>query len=135
MMYLALGVGLLSAAVLLFVWAYAAHRRRVPARWTGREFLSSGICIVITGLLPIGGGYLAVAVMHPLGTIRSLGAASFVLLVVSVVACWVLIPRLLKSVPSAASTPGSAPPRSPKPRLTSGPRQAAPVSRASKRAA
>ena len=67
-MYFALGVSLLSAAAILFAWAYAAHRRPVPARWTGREFLSSGICIVITALLPIGGGSVAVAVLDPVGT-------------------------------------------------------------------
>ena len=134
-MYLAWGVGLLSAAALLFAWACAAHRRPIPARWTSREFLSSGICIVITALLPIGGGYVAVAAFDPAGTIRSLNAVSLGLLVLSVALAWGLIPRLLKSVPEVASAPGAAPPRSPSLRSAPATQQPPSTNRAPKRAA
>ena len=134
-MYFALGVGLLAAAALLFAWAYAAHRRPVPARWTGREFLSSGICIVITAVLPVGCGYLAVAVLDPAGTVRSLEPISLGLMALSVAAAWALIPRLLRSVPAGASAPGAAPPRSPSTGRTPDRREVASSKRAPKRAA
>ena len=57
-------VVLLSAAMLLFAWAHAAHRRPVPPVWTRSETLVMLICVAITCGFGFGVGYLAAFLLN-----------------------------------------------------------------------
>jgi hypothetical protein len=134
-MYLGVGVSLLSAAVLLFAWAYAAHRWPVPARWTQREFLSSGICIVITGLFPVGLGCIFAAFLDPAASMRSLGPASLALILVSLAVGWLGTRRLWRSASAASAQASLSPAGRIAPRPGSGTPRAARGKRSKARAA
>jgi hypothetical protein len=75
-MTLLVGVGLVVLPSLLYAWAYGACRRPVPAAWTRYSWISSGIVIAVVCTLPLGIGFLMLALMYPGETLASLDALS-----------------------------------------------------------
>ncbi len=61
-----LGVGTLSATVLLFSWAFGAHRRPDRAAWVSWPGASMLVCVALTLLAPVGLGFIIRGALHPL---------------------------------------------------------------------
>ena len=72
-MNIVIGVVLCSAASILFAWGYAQHRRPVPAHWTRHGTLSSGLVLLVVGLLPAGLGPILYSVLNPVTVFSALG--------------------------------------------------------------
>jgi len=74
-MYLSIASLTLSATWIIWTWAYVAHRRPEPAAWTRHDAASIAATLVVTNLLPIGVGFLVVALSTPLATLQDLTLA------------------------------------------------------------
>jgi hypothetical protein len=66
-------VVLLSAAMLLFAWAYGAHRRPAPPVWTRSGTLVMLICVAITCGFGFGTGYLAAFLLNLTSQLGQIG--------------------------------------------------------------
>ena len=64
-MDISLGVGVLAATVLLFSWAFGAHRRPNRAAWVDWPGASMLVCVAFTLMGPVGLGLIARGLMHP----------------------------------------------------------------------
>ncbi|QFT59014.1 hypothetical protein FIU94_09260 [Sulfitobacter sp. THAF37] len=64
-MDIVLGLSVASVTVLLFCWAYGAHRRAVPARWTAWPGASMLTCVALTMLAPLSLGLFVRAAFAP----------------------------------------------------------------------
>lgn len=90
-----LGLGTLAVTCLLLSFAYGAHRRHTPARWTRLPGLSMLTCVALTLLGPVGIGFLAKAAIAPGQELASLGLVSVgvtaALVAIAVIASPILI--------------------------------------------
>lgn len=95
-MYLAFGVVILAATVLLFSWGFQQHRRARPARWTKSNFLSSTFTILLVSMVPASIGSLIMAVSDPATVIATLSIPAAVAMVAFPVLALVYSPRLIR---------------------------------------
>ncbi|SFD99367.1 hypothetical protein SAMN04488523_104164 [Sulfitobacter brevis] len=79
-MNIVLGIGTLAVTALLFAYAYGAHRRPVPSRWTRVPALSMLTCVAFTLMGPVGLGFLVTAALSPA---RELATTSVIGLVIA----------------------------------------------------
>jgi hypothetical protein len=94
-MHLLLGSATLSATLLLFAWAYASHRRPVPARWTRSNALSVAVTVLCVQMLPIGPGFLAAGMLDPATTLHDLGPLVLAGIVAGPILVWLMFGRLI----------------------------------------
>ncbi|MEW9921009.1 hypothetical protein AB2B41_15460 [Marimonas sp. MJW-29] len=95
-----LGVGILAATVLLFSWAFGAHRRPDRAAWVDWPGASMLICVAFTMMGPVGLGFLVRGLMYPVADIARanvvLAGVSAGLAVVAFIAAPMLIRPALR---------------------------------------
>jgi hypothetical protein len=122
-MSLVIGVVLTAAAVVMFAWGYAQHRRAVPARWTRHAWLSSAFTILIVTMVPGAAGALTVAVTDPALVLATINILGVVAMVAAVAVAWWATPRFIREgrtttaeVVSFPVSPGGAPVSPVKPR-------------------
>ncbi len=115
-MYLEVGVVLLAAAVLVFAWGYAQHRRAVPARWTRSGFLSSGFTLIVVAVAPAAAGSLAMAAFDPATVLATLDPIGIAAMVAAVALTLWAMPRLIREGKSGGghvirfpAAPGTSP--------------------------
>lgn len=94
-MYLAVSSVTLSVTWLIWIWAYSAHRRPEPLAWTRHNAASIAVLLGVIGMLPVGIGYLAVALISPLETLRGLSVAEAALVLGLPLLTGLATPRLL----------------------------------------
>lgn len=95
-MSLVFGVVFSAAAILLYSWAFAQHRRPEPADWTRRGWLSCTIAIVIVTLMPAAAGAIAMAVADPGAAWAGLNLVGLLVIVLSLAAVIWGAPRLIR---------------------------------------
>ena len=91
-----LGVGLSAATVLLFCWAYGAHRAPRRAAWVAWPGASMLVTVVLVTTGPIALGFLVKAAFTGLAELRTMDPLSLILAAAAVVAALVLSPRLIR---------------------------------------
>lgn len=101
-MYLTYASLLLSVTWVLWTWAYAAHRRPVPAAWTRNGAASTAIVLVIVALLPIGFGLLFATGLSPMATLAAQTPASAVATLAAPVLAGLATPRLRRPLAGPA---------------------------------
>lgn len=84
----------LSATWIVWSWAYAAHRRPVPAPWTRVEAVSIAAVLVWLILLAIGAGALIAAAIAPIDALRDQSLFSGVVTLGAPVLAAMAVPRL-----------------------------------------
>lgn len=89
----AYGVGLLAATAIVFAWAYGQYRRPQPRRWTKSEAITVTLTLFMTALLSFGVSFLGTAAANFENETHLLEAA--IVGGVSLVLCWVLVPKLM----------------------------------------
>lgn len=108
-MYLAIASLTLSATWIIWIWAYAAHRRPVPLAWTRYESASITVTLLVTNLLPIGIGFLVVALSTPLATLKDLGLSGAAIGLGMPLLAVLVTPRLKAPLRQGATDPAAAP--------------------------
>lgn len=98
-----LGLSTLAATSLLLSFAYGAHRRQTPAKWTRLPGLSMLVCVALTLMGPVGIGFLAKAAFMPSQELASLGFVSLVLTAALVAIAVVASPILIRPALRASS--------------------------------
>lgn len=93
-MNLVLGVGTLSLTALLFGWAFGAHRRPVPARWTQTP-ASMLMCVALVELFALGVGFLLMSGLSPIETVTTVEPVSAIAAAVLLGASVFLTPRFV----------------------------------------
>jgi uncharacterized membrane protein len=118
-MSLEIGVVFAAAAVLLFAWGFAQHRRPEPAAWTKKSWLSCAFTLLIVALAPGAVGALASAAVQPAETLATLDPLlGLVALASLALAVW-MTPRFIREgrrgtatiVPMPRAPRGGAPTR------------------------
>jgi len=104
-MSLVFGVVFSAAAILLYSWAFAQHRRPVPAQWTRHGWMSCMVAIVIVTFLPAAGGSLALAVSDPGATWASLNPLGMLAILLAILAVAVGAPRFIREGRGAVAAP------------------------------
>ncbi len=105
-MDIVLGLSAASVTVLMFCWAYSAHRRAEPARWTRLPGLSMLICVVLTMLGPLSLGLFVRAALAPGRAVDSFSLEA-ALVALALMALAVLIgPVMLRSARRPAAPRG-----------------------------
>lgn len=99
----------LSATWLIWIWAYAAHRRPEPLAWTHYSVASIAVLLGVVCVLPLGIGYLAVALLSRLETLGDLGIAQAALVAVAPLLAVFATPRLLAPVRQPRKQPETVP--------------------------
>ena len=112
-MDLTMGVGLSCATVIAIAWAYGAHRRPDPARWTTRGALSSLFTVAATILFATSLGFLISGLIDPVASFAELGPLSLAVILGAPVLAWFAVPRL--AAPARAHHPISVAPLHPAP--------------------
>jgi hypothetical protein len=92
-MELIVGVGASSASAILFCWAFAQHRRPIPAAWTQRQGLSSLFCVALTLLSCGGAGATLIAALNPIDTWNSLNILGAAISAALLAGAFILAPR------------------------------------------
>jgi hypothetical protein len=100
---------ILSVTWMIWIWAYAAHRRPEPLAWTRYSVASIAVLLVVVCLLPMGIGYLAVALMSPLEMLGDLGIAQAALVVGTPLLAVFATPRLLAPMRQPRNQPVAVP--------------------------
>jgi hypothetical protein len=115
-MTLVIGVVLTAAAVVMFAWGYAQHRRAEPARWTRYGPLSSAFTILIVTMVPGAAGALTMAVANPGEALATLSIPGAVATVAAVALAYWATPRFIREgrtgtadVVAFPVSPGGAP--------------------------
>ncbi len=93
-MILASGTLMLSAAWLFGIWAYAVHRRPVPAAWTRRGPGSTAVTLVLVFLTTFGAGLVLAAALSPLATVRDQTWITGLMTLAAPIVAWLVGPRL-----------------------------------------
>lgn len=93
-MNLILGVGSLSVTTLVFAWAYGAHLRPVPARWTQTP-LSMLLCVGLVELAAFGIGFVVLTALNPGETLASLSVVDAVVTAALATAAILFTKRLM----------------------------------------
>lgn len=91
-----LGLGTLAVTALLLSFAYGAHRKAVPAKWTRLPGLSMMICVALTLMGPVGLGFLIKAALAPMAELASLSIFSVVITGVLVALAVMASPLLIR---------------------------------------
>ncbi|WP_067296909.1 hypothetical protein [Sulfitobacter sp. EhC04] len=108
-----LGLSAASVTVLMFCWAYSAHRRAIPARWTLLPGLSMLTCVVLTMLGPLSLGLFVRAALAPGRVIETFNLeAAVVALVLMALAVFIgpaLFRRAQRSAPPTAQNLNAVP--------------------------
>lgn len=116
-MTLVVGVGLLAATVIIYCWAFAQHRRAVPAAWTRIDSLSTGICLVLVTTLAAGICFLIAGLIAPRETLAGMTTASWAALAVEGVAILLVVPPMMrmarKALPVSSGSVTPFPPHGP----------------------
>lgn len=63
-----LGVGLLSASIVLYAWAFGFYRRPNPPRWTENDWITMALTIGVTFIMPLGAGIVLTALIQSIRT-------------------------------------------------------------------
>lgn len=98
----------LSAAWILWHWAYSAHRRAVPAKWTRAAGASTATVLVWVFLSALGVSALVAAAFTPIDALRDLNVGSAAASVIAPVLAILLTPTLRKELHSGSAAPISA---------------------------
>lgn len=86
--------------VAIYAWAYGQHHRVGAPRWASGQTFASGIALLVTGLAPIGAGFIATGLMYA-GTQATYGWAALAALPVL---CWLIAPRLMHRAPLSSTS-------------------------------
>ena len=108
-MYLFVASLILSVTWIIWIWAYSAHRRPEPLAWTRLSAASIAVLLVVVCLLPVGIGYLAVALMSPLETLGDLGVVRAALAAAAPLVAVLATPRLLAPMRQPRQQPEAVP--------------------------
>ena len=100
-----LGLSTAAATSLLLAFAYGAHRRPIPAKWTTMPGLSMLVCVALTLMAPVSLGFFVKAAISPMQEFATLGffslAVTASLVAVAVVASPILIRPALRKTQAA----------------------------------
>lgn len=91
-----LGLSTLAATSLLLSFAYGAHRRAIPAKWTALPGLSMLTCVMLTLAGPVGFGFLIKGALQPLQELSSLSVSAVILTALLVALAVVASPLLIR---------------------------------------
>ena len=94
-MNILLGVGVLAATALLFAFAYGAHLRPVPARWTRWPGTSMLVCVVLTTAGPTGLGLLIKGLINPIADLAQMALIEIVVVATISALAVMMVPVLM----------------------------------------
>ncbi|WP_022730015.1 hypothetical protein [Fodinicurvata sediminis] len=100
-----LGVGMLAATALLFALAYGQFRRPNPGAWTQSDLGGLAVILPLVVLFMFGVFHLAVFLFNLESETRWLEIAAVA--GVSLLVCWLAVPRLMAPALRAARSPSA----------------------------
>ncbi|WP_156874931.1 hypothetical protein [Sulfitobacter alexandrii] len=97
-----LGLCAASVTVLMFCWAFGAHRRAVPAGWTLWPGASMLTCVALTMLAPLSLGLFVRAAMAPARVVETFNWEAALVAVALMALAAILGPVLIRPARSGA---------------------------------
>ncbi len=112
-MNLALGVGFLTATVLLYSWTYGTYRTTnpIPESTAVNEFMVVSLSVIMTGLFALTCAFVIAAALQFDATVAELDAVYGTVVAVCAALCWFLPSRIIAYARSGQKTPGGTSPK------------------------